>query len=76
MKAIKKVLGIIGSQAELARQLNVSPQFINQVCKEGRPMPSIHCRKIKHLTQGRVMEWELRPDVFDPPPIATAEKAA
>ena len=72
MKAMKKVLAIIGSQAELARQLDVSPQFINQVYKEGRPMPSIHCRKIKYITNGAVMEWELRPDVFDPPPIAQA----
>jgi DNA-binding transcriptional regulator YdaS (Cro superfamily) len=71
-KAINKAIKIVGSQAELARKLEVSPQFINQVYKEGRPLPSTLCKKIKVATGGKVMEWELRPDVFDQPQLERA----
>ena len=72
MKAIKKAIDIAGSQSELARQMGVTPQFIHQVYKKGTPLPSVHCKTIKKITNGQVMEWELRPDVFDPPEIAQA----
>ena len=67
MKALKKAIKIVGSQAELARQVGVSPQFMNQIISGGRPVPSAMCKKIKKATDGKVMEWDLLPEVFDKP---------
>lgn len=72
MKALKKAIEIAGSQTELAKQMGVTPQFIHQVYRKNTPLPPIHCKKIKNITDGRVMEWELRPDIFDPPEMANA----
>ena len=49
-----------GGQAELAKILGVSPAYVNQLVKEKRPIPPIHCVKID-LCLG-VSRKVLRPD--------------
>lgn len=67
MNGLKKAIKITGNQSEFARQLGVSPQFISSIINNKKEFPPTLCKKVKQITNGRVLEHELRPDVFDPP---------
>lgn len=55
---------LIGSQAELARSLKVTPPTVNQWIKGIRPIPLITCVVIENITDGKVTRQELRPNDF------------
>ena len=63
MSAIASVIDRFpGRQADLARQLGVSPQAVNQWVKGRRPVPVRLALAIERVTG--VSRHELRPDVF------------
>ena len=49
------------NQSEIARQLGVKPQAVQQWFK--RKTPIIRCPEIERITEGKVTCEELRPDV-------------
>jgi len=55
---------VVGSQAEMARILGVSPAMVNQLTNGSRPVPIEHCLAIERATDGQVTRQELRPDDF------------
>jgi DNA-binding transcriptional regulator YdaS (Cro superfamily) len=61
--AVARVVDLLGSQANLARELgyedvrNVSPWT-----RGDRPFPPHHCVSIERATQGAVTRRDLRPD--------------
>lgn len=52
----------VGSQAELAKLLKVSPPTVNQWVKGGRPVPVEACVVISKTPNVTVKRWDLRPD--------------
>jgi len=60
-EAFKRVVEIVGSKAEIARQCGVSGQHIQ---KWKSQVPAVHVIKLEKLTGGAVRREELRPDVF------------
>jgi DNA-binding transcriptional regulator YdaS (Cro superfamily) len=60
---IQKTISIVGTPAELARKLGVSPQYILKLQKSG-VTPALRCRQIEAITGGKVTAAELRPDIF------------
>ena len=60
-EAFKRVVEIVGSKAEIARQCGVTGQHIQ---KWKSRVPAIHVVKLEKLTGGAVRREELRPDVF------------
>jgi DNA-binding transcriptional regulator YdaS (Cro superfamily) len=67
MNSLIKAIDIVGTKAEFARQLNVTPQFVSALVTKKRRFPPALCKRVKQITNGQVLEYELRPDVFDPP---------
>lgn len=59
---VEKAVGIVGTQAELARLIGVTPPVVNQWIKGVRPVPVEKCTAIERATSGGVRRWELRPD--------------
>lgn len=55
---------LVGSQAELARIMQVSPAMVNQLVKGARPVPLEHCMAIEKATTGRITRQALRPNDF------------
>ena len=53
---------IVGSQAEMARRLEVPPTMVNQWTKGARPVPVEYCKAIERLTGGVVTVQSLYPD--------------
>lgn len=69
-KALRKAIDALGSQAELARKLDVSDMAVSQWKKRG--VPPERCRDIEAATGGAVTRYELRPDIFGPAPKGVA----
>ncbi len=61
--AIQSAAAKLGSQARLARALNVSPAMVHQWLRGIRPIAAEHCPAIERATQGAVRCEDLRPDV-------------
>lgn len=53
---------VVGSQAEMARILGVTPAMVNQLVSGRRPVPLEHCAAIEQATAGAVTRRDLRPD--------------
>lgn len=68
LSGIKKAIECVGSQAELAQLIGVSPQFVWQLANGSRPIPATLVRKIEAATGGAVTGSDLRPDIFVPEP--------
>jgi len=66
---LEKAFEICGSQAELARQLKVTAQFVHKMAKSGH-VPSEQCKKIEAATGGEVTAEQLRPDIFGSPSLS------
>ena len=62
MEHLKRAIGVVGSQAELARRLNVVQQVVNNWMRRGN-VPAEYCPAIERATGGQVRCEELRPDV-------------
>ncbi|RCS56792.1 transcriptional regulator [Parvibium lacunae] len=54
-------LNFRGAQAQLAKDLGVSPVLIHQWAMEKRPVPIVRCLQIEQMTSGYVSRQELRP---------------
>lgn len=59
---IERACDAVGSQAEMARILEVTPAMINQLMKGSRPVPVEHCYAIEVASKGSVTRRDLRPD--------------
>lgn len=61
-QAVEKIAQFVGSQAAIARHLNVRAPTVNQWVKGSKPVPVRHCRKLEELSGGSVTRRDLRPD--------------
>lgn len=59
---IQKACEIVGSQANMARILGVSPSVVNQWVKEIRPVPAEYCMPIVTATKNVVTCFDLLPN--------------
>lgn len=63
-KGISRAIEVLGSQSLLAKEIEVSPQFVCQLANGSRPVPATLVLKIELATGGAVTRHELRPDIF------------
>jgi DNA-binding transcriptional regulator YdaS (Cro superfamily) len=61
-----------GQQSRLATHLHVSPGLVWQWLNRKRPIAPAHARGIEEYTGGAVTRYVIAPEVFGPPPVATA----
>nr|WP_315492532.1 Cro/CI family transcriptional regulator [uncultured Pseudomonas sp.] len=52
---------IIGSQAKMAKLLDVKPPTVSQWCSGERPIPAARAVQIENLTQGQIKRESLCP---------------
>ena len=52
----------VGTQAGLAKAIDVSPAIVHQWRNGARPVPVQHCLSIERATEGSVTRRDLRPD--------------
>jgi len=64
MSAIQRASEILGSQAKLAKTLQVSPMAVSQW--KGR-IPAERVLAIYHATEGQISPHEMRPDIYPDP---------
>ena len=69
--AIECAISTIGSQSELARALGIRPQAVQKWVRLGR-VPADRVLAVEDATGGKVTRFDLRPDVFGPPPREAA----
>ncbi len=62
MDALRKAISILGTQADLARLLDVTPQAVTHWLNGARPIAPLKAVAIEELTKGQVTRLELRPD--------------
>jgi DNA-binding transcriptional regulator YdaS (Cro superfamily) len=67
MQALHRAIQIAGSQAELARRIGKSQAHVAQWLRRRSVGPTC-CIPIEKAVGGAVTRYELRPDVFGPPP--------
>ena len=63
-KPLSKIIKEVGSVSELARQLNVSQPYVSLWLSNKKPIPATKVKLLVELSNGKVTEEELRPDVF------------
>lgn len=63
---LKKACEIMGGQAALGRALGRSQSTVWNWLQRG--IPSDECPAVEAATNGAVTRYDLRPDVFGPPP--------
>ncbi|EKD96592.1 MAG: hypothetical protein ACD_23C01388G0002 [uncultured bacterium] len=61
-QAIHLACDLLGSQADLARAIDVAPAIVHQWRSGSRPVPVQHCNAIERATSGAVTRRDLRPD--------------
>lgn len=73
----EKACDLVGA-ANLARELDVSPQAIHEWKKAKRPIPVDRCTQIELATAGAVTRKDLRPDDWEKiwPELAKPTKKA
>ena len=64
LTAISEACSLVGGQANLARQLAITPAAVSQWVMGKRPIPPQHCLAIERATGGKVTRANLRPDDF------------
>jgi len=60
--AVQKACDKAGSQAALAKAIDVSPALVHQWRAGVRPVPVQHCLAIERAAEGVVTRRDLRPD--------------
>ncbi|MHA3884602.1 Cro/CI family transcriptional regulator [Stutzerimonas degradans] len=60
-QAAKKAAQILGSQAELARRLQIRTPTVSQWCSGARPVPAARALQIESAVDGKVSRQELCP---------------
>lgn len=63
-QAIHQACEQLGSQAGLAKAIDVAPAIVHQWRSGVRPVPVQHCLAIERATNGAVTRRDLRPDDF------------
>jgi len=63
MSALREVIRILGSQAELARRVGVSLQAVHQWVKADS-VPAHRVILVETICEGVVTRYQLRPDIF------------
>lgn len=63
-KALLKIVKKLGSMAELARRLDVSRGYLNNIVKQRKPISPKLVRDLVFLSDGELTEEDLRPDIF------------
>ena len=63
MSGINKAVKVLGSQAALARELNLSAMAVSKWVKKGHP-PAERVVDIEAACNGEVTRAELRPDLY------------
>lgn len=61
--SIERAVQIVGSQSEVARQVGVKPQSVQQWVSSGR-VPPHWCLTLERITNKQITRYDLRPDVF------------
>lgn len=61
---IKRAIGLAGSAAELARLIDVDPDFVRQWRNGSKQVPVPYCNRIEIATNKRVTRAQLRPDDY------------
>lgn len=65
-QAIDDAVKAAGTQAKLARAIDVSPVFVSQMRSGVKAVPAELCPRIELATGGQVTREQLRPDIFGP----------
>jgi len=60
-EAAKEASRLLGSQAEMARLLRVTPPTVNQWCSGERAVPAKRALQIEALTEGQIKKADLCP---------------
>ena len=68
-EALNKAFKIYGSQAKLARALNIAPMAVSKWKTKG--VPPQRALEIERITSGAITRQDLRPDLFG---LAALEK--
>lgn len=76
MSPLEQAVEVCGSQAALARAIDVTPVFVHQMLRGLRQVPPRLCRRIEAATGGQVTAEQLRPDVFGVPTPASRTASA
>jgi len=68
-KPLQKVIDEVGSVSELARLLDVSQPYVSHWLAGRKKIPATKVKLLVELSNGKVTEEELRPDVFGKPKL-------
>lgn len=63
-RPLMKIVNEVGSVTDLADLLKVSRTYVSNWLHNQRPIPATQVKKLVELSNGKVTEKELRPDVF------------
>jgi DNA-binding transcriptional regulator YdaS (Cro superfamily) len=66
-KPLLKIIKEVGSATELAKKLKVSQPYVSHWLSGRKPIPATKVKLLVELSNGKVTEEELRPDVFYDP---------
>mgnify|MGYP003353043352 CR=1 FL=1 len=66
-KSLAKIVKEVGSVSELAKQLGVSQPCVSNWLSGKRQIPATKVKLLVELSNGKVSEEDLRPDVFCKP---------
>ena len=69
---IHEILTRVGSRAQLARQIGVSPQAMQGWVTSGQ-VPPKRAVQIEEATAGLIKRHELRPDLWTPPVLEAVD---
>lgn len=64
IEALKKAIGILGSQAEAARAVGVKQPSISFIVTKGERVPAEWCIPLERATEGQITRHQLRPDLY------------
>ena len=68
-KQLLKIVKEVGSVSELAKLLNVSHSYVSNWVAERKKIPAEKVRLLVALSNGKVQDFDLRPDVFYEPKV-------
>lgn len=68
-KSLSKIVKEVGSVSELAKKVGVSQPYVSQWLSRKKPIPATKVKLLVALSNGKVTEEELRPDVFGNPKL-------
>ena len=74
MTPLDKAIEAAGGVSKLASTLGLRQNVVSNWRGRGQ-VPAEHCIGVETATQGAVLRYELRPDVFGPAPADQAEAA-